>query len=244
MAWSKEDITNHVICCDVLDKIKTDTFDYISKDKNVTERDVQLFILDKFKEHDLKTTLRPIVAFNASAADMHYAPKKNSRKLEKNTLIMIDIWARFNKGRQPYSDITWMGYTGEVSREQSDVCNLVFAARDGCVDYLKKKLAIGVIPTGKELDAVTRKIIADKGYGKYFLHSTGHSIGFNSPHGIYGALRRTNDKPLFVNLGYTIEPGIYLKGKFGARSEIDFYITKDLKLVITTPVQKNLVKIR
>ena len=243
MVWSKEDINSHVSCCNVLDKIKDEAFKFISKG-NVSERDVQLFILDKFKEYGLKTTQRPIVAFNSSAADFHYAPKKDSRQLEENTLIMIDIWARFNKGRKPYSDITWMGYTGELSKEQLNVCNLVFAARDGCVTYLKRRLAAGVIPTGKELDVITRKIIFDKGYGKYFLHSTGHSIGFNSPHGIYGALRRTNDKPLFVNLGYTIEPGIYLKGKFGVRSEIDFYITSDKKLVITTPVQTGLIKIR
>ena len=243
MVWSKEDINNHISCCSVLDRIKTETFDFISKNKNTTERDVQLFILDKFKEHNLKTTSRPIVAFNSSGEDFHYSPKKNSRKLETNTLIMIDIWARFNKKRQPYSDITWMGYTGVLSKEQSLVCNLVFLARDGCVNYLKKQLAKGRIPKGKELDSVTRKIIADKGYGKYFLHSTGHSIGYSSPHGIYGALRRTNNKPLFVNLGYTIEPGIYLKGKFGVRSEIDFYITKDLKLVLTTPVQKEVVKL-
>jgi Xaa-Pro dipeptidase len=243
MVWSKEDIHNHVKSCEVLDKIMHEAFDFISKNKDVTERDVQLFILNKFKEHDLKTTLHPIVAFNSSSANMHYYPKKKSRQLEKNTLIMIDIWARFNGHRKPYSDITWMGYTGELSKEQLNVCNLVFSARDGCVDYLKKKLASGVIPFGKELDAVTRKIIVDNGYGKYFIHSTGHSIGYNSPHGIYGALRRTNAKRLHVNLGYTIEPGIYLKDKFGARSEIDFYITKDRKLVITTPVQRKLIHV-
>jgi Xaa-Pro aminopeptidase len=243
MAWSKGDIEAHVRCCNVLDKVKDEIFDYISKHHNATEYDVKEFILDKFKEYGLKTTLSPIVAFNSSAADMHYSPKKKSRKLEKNTLIMIDLWAKIGSLRTPFSDITWMAYTGKLSKEQLDVCTLVFTARDGCINYLKKQLASGKIPTGKELDAVTRKIIADKGYGKYFLHSTGHSIGFNSPHGIYGALRKTNNKSLLVNMGYTIEPGIYLKGKFGARSEIDFYITKDLKLVLTTPVQKELVKL-
>ena len=168
MVWSKEDIRNHVKCCNVLDKIKTEAFNFISRNHDVTEYDVQLFILDRYKYYGLKTNLRPIVAFNASAANMHYTPKKKSKRLEKNTLIMIDIWARFSFGRQPYSDITWMAYTGELSKEKKIVCNMVFSARDGCVNYLKKKLSSGVIPTGKELDAFTRKIISDKGYGKYF----------------------------------------------------------------------------
>jgi Xaa-Pro dipeptidase len=243
MVWSTEDISNHINCCNILDKIKDDAFGFISEKEGVTEYDVKVFILDKYKEYGLKTNLDPIVAFNQSAADMHYTPKKKSRRIEKNTLIMIDIWARFKNGRQPYSDITWMGYVGKLSNEQSKVCNLVFSARDGCVSYLKRRLAKGVIPTGKELDTYTRKIIFNNGYEKYFKHSTGHSIGFNSPHGIYGALRRTNNEPLKLNLGYTIEPGIYLKNKFGVRSEIDFYITSDKKLVITTPVQKRLIKV-
>lgn len=243
MAWSTKDIRNHVNCCNLLIKVKDEAFDYISINRDVTEHDVMNFILDKFKEYGLKTNLNPIVAFNSSAADMHYTPRKNCRKLENNTLIMIDIWAKLGNSRTPFSDITWMGYTGKLSKEQLDVCNLVFNARDGCVEYLKKQLASGKIPTGKELDVFTRKIIADKGYGKNFIHSTGHSIGYTSPHGIYGALRRTNGKKLLVNMGYTIEPGIYLKGKFGVRSEIDFYITPDKKLVITTKVQKDLVKV-
>jgi Xaa-Pro dipeptidase len=243
MIWSKNDIDSHLECCKLLNQIKDEAFSFISMNSRVTELDVQKFILNKFKEYNLKTTLKPIVAFNSSAADMHYMPKKDSRKLGKNTLVMIDIWAAPRDGRKPYSDITWMGYTGTLSKEMIDVCNIVFSARNACIDYLKKELASGRIPTGKELDTIPRKFIEKHGYGKNFIHSTGHSIGCNSPHGIYGALRRTNNEPLRLNLGYTIEPGIYLKDKFGARSEIDFYITKDKKLVITTPLQKRLIKL-
>jgi Xaa-Pro aminopeptidase len=242
MAWSSEDISTHVNCCNALNDIKDEAFSFISRNRDVTEYDVKLFILNKFKEHDLNTNSGPIVAFNSSASDMHYMPKKKSKKLEENTLIMIDLWARFSGGRQPYSDITWMAYTGKLSKEQLDVCNLVFNARDVCVRYLQRKLTSGVIPTGRELDIVTRRVIADKGYAKAFKHTTGHSIGYNSPHGIYAPLKKTNCNPLKVNMGYTIEPGIYLKS-FGARSEIDFYITSDKKLVITTKVQKELVKL-
>jgi Xaa-Pro dipeptidase len=227
----------------MLDRIKNGAFNFISKNPNATEYDVQRFILQEFKKNKLKTTFTPIVAFNASAANPHYFPKKKSRKLDKDTLILIDIWARFDGERKPYSDITWMGYKGNLSEEMLKVCNIVFLARDRCVAHLRKKLSEKKIPTGYELDAIARRIIEEHGYGKNFIHGTGHSIGYSSPHGQYGRIRKTNNKKLLLNMGYTIEPGIYLKGKFGVRSEIDFYIDSNYNLIITTPVQKKLIKV-
>jgi len=74
-----------------------------------------------------------------------------------------------------------------------------------------------------------------------FLHSLGHGLGMASPHWRGGNFRRTNSNQIFKNVGYTIEPGIYLKGKFGARSEMDFYIDKNMKVVLSGPIQKKLI---
>ncbi len=96
---------------------------------------------------------------------------------------------------------------------------------------------------GKEIDAVVRNYLHQHGHAERFLHGTGHSLGFVSPHGRRVRINRRGKKPIPINIGYTIEPGIYFKGKFGMRSEINFYIDNNFKIIITTKVQKNIIKI-
>ena len=88
---------------------------------------------------------------------------------------------------------------------------------------------------GYEVDAVCRKVIDDAGYGKYFIHRTGHSITTDL-HGSGAHIDNfeTKDERLLLpSTSFSIEPGIYLPGKFGVRSEIDVFITKDAKVMFT-----------
>lgn len=245
MSWNKEQIKYHIRASKLLYEIIIGAFDYIRKNKeNVSERDVQNFI-HNIRKHGLKRDgHKMIVAFNESAATPHYFVKGKGKKLRKNSLILIDIWARLDKRKAPYADITWIGYYGnKVPRDIRKVFYIVIKARDNCLKYIGKGLRKKRMPVGKECDKIARDLIANYGYGKNFIHSTGHSIGYTSPHGILGGLRKSNKKKLLRNLGYTIEPGIYLKNKFGIRSEIDFYINKNMKLIVTTPVQSKIVRV-
>lgn len=244
--WSQEKIKNHLIACDLLDKIKDSAFDFIKNHPNTTEYDVQQFILEEFRKNNL-SVIRPhtdvIVAFNESAASPHYFPKKDSKKLTPNTLILIDIWARLKERNSPFSDITWMAYYGkEIPDEIKQVWNIVKNARDFSIKFIQDEIKNGNYPTGKEIDDIARKIISDAGYKENILHTTGHSIGLHSPHGKQLGLSQKNPNPIIKNLGYTDEPGIYLKNKFGIRSEIDFYINNN-ELIITAPIQKELIHI-
>jgi Xaa-Pro aminopeptidase len=104
------------------------------------------------------------------------------------------------------------------------------------------------MPTGFEVDKVARDYIKEKGFDDNFLHGLGHPLGFTNPHGAGVRLspkkvRANRCSPLQKMVGYTIEPGIYLKNKFGLRSEIDFYIDEKNKVVITTKIQKKIFKI-
>ena len=245
MMWDQSKFKKHLRACELLDKIKNEAFDFIRVNENVSEYSVQQFILKRFKELGLKMDRDPpIVAFNESAATPHYFPKRKSKKLKNNSLVLIDIWARLNKKEAPFSDITWMGYCGKkMSKDVLKIYDLVIKSRDESVKFLRSQLRKGMIPTGREVDDVVRSVIVKAGYGKNFMHGTGHSLGTTSPHGGYGHLRFRNKKRLSKNLGYTIVPGIYLKGKFGVRSEINFFIDKNMKLVITTPVQKKMIRI-
>jgi Xaa-Pro dipeptidase len=222
------------------------TFKHISLSKNISEYEVSQFILRKFKENNLKSDRDPpIVAFGKNTAYVHYFPAKKSSTLKNNSLILIDIWGRRvgSLPGVPFADITWMGAKGKPVSEAIKIFNIVLKARDSCIRYIKNQLKKRIIPTGAKIDRVACKVIIDGGYGANIKHSTGHCIGFTSPHGIYGRIKHSNNKRLHINLGYTIEPGIYLKNRFGARSEIDFYITQNWKLIITTPIQKKIIEI-
>lgn len=99
------------------------------------------------------------------------------------------------------------------------------------------------IPTGKEIDKQVRDYLHKHKLADKFLHGTGHSLGFTYAHGNKTRISPRGKQRLPINVGYTIEPGVYLKNKFGVRSEIDFYIDNNYNLVITSAVQKKIIKI-
>ncbi len=246
MPWTNQELQSHLRAAKLLDKIKNQTFGFIRKNPGTTEQKVRKYIRKLFKENQLRLAKdSPIVAFGKNTSEVHHFSTSNSQRLTPNTPILIDLWTRQNKKSSPFADITWMGFHGhKIPSEFQKIFQVVINASDACLKHLKTQLLKGKIPTGAELDKVTRGIIKKSGYDKNFTHSTGHSLGFSSPHGKEKGINYKNDEPLEKNLGYTIEPGIYLKNKYGARSEIDFYINSQGKIVITTGIQKELVIIK
>jgi Xaa-Pro aminopeptidase len=123
------------------------------------------------------------------------------------------------------------------------VFDVVTGGRDAAADFLSQRLASGQNAQGREADDVARRYIADAGYGEYFVHRLGHSLG-KQVHagGVNLDSIETHDTRTFLpGLGFTIEPGVYLP-TFGVRSEIDLYVGAG-GLEITTPVQRNVVLI-
>lgn len=244
--WTKQQIEYHKKAARLLVKIKDLAFGHIRKNKNVTEYEVQQFVLEKFHEYKLETDKDPsIISFRQNTASVHYYASAKSKKLQPESLVMVDIWAKLNKKRAPFADITWMGYFGKnMPKDTQEVFDAVIGARDRAIRHLKTNLKKGIIPTGKEMDDVVRSCIADAGYGKYFLHGTGHSLGLIKDHGPGTNLNQKGRRKLSKLIGYTIEPGIYIKNKFGIRSEIDFYISSNNKMIITTDLQKEIILLR
>ncbi len=247
MPWTNQQLQSHLRAAKILDQIKNQSFEFIRKNLETTEYVVHQFIREKFKENKLWLPKNsPIVAFGKNTSHIHYffKPKPITSNLKPEIPILIDLWSRASKKQSPFADITWMGFYGkEIPREFQKIFDIVVKSRDTCLNYLKSELKKRKIPTGAKLDAVVRAVITKAGYAKNFPHSTGHSLGFVSPHGKEAGLNSKNREPLEKNLGYTIEPGIYLKNKFGIRSEINFYIDNNLKLINTTEIQKKIVKI-
>ena len=138
------------------------------------------------------------------------------------------------------ADITWTAYVGtKVPKKNQEVFDIVIGARDAAVDLMKEAHSEGTYLEGREYDNVARKYIQERGYGNYFSHRLGHSLG-REVHSNAVNLDgwETDDTRTFMpGLAVTIEPGIYLPEEFGVRSEIDvFYFENGPK--VTTEIQR------
>jgi Xaa-Pro dipeptidase len=239
--WSQEQYEENIPVAEALNDIVYKTFGYIKKhlldNKLLTEYQVQQFIMKEFAERDYFTDHPPIVGVNANSANPHYSPTEdNTSKIHIGDFVLIDLWAKLNKEDGVWSDITWTGFIGDIVPEKyTEIFNIVAEARDAAFDFIQSRLDEGNEIRGYEADAVTRKVIADAGYGEYFIHRTGHSIT-TALHGTGAHLDNfeTKDERLILpSTSFSIEPGIYLPGDFGVRSEIDVYVTPDKKLIAT-----------
>jgi Xaa-Pro aminopeptidase len=137
-----------------------------------------------------------------------------------------------------------MGYAGKnVPAPVQKVFQTVVEARDRGVDFLRQQGAAGNTVPGYRVDEVVRQHITTAGYGAYFFHRTGHSLG-TSVHGNgvnMDSYETRDSRHIIPGLAFTIEPGIYLPD-FGVRSEINIYYGANGP-EIHTPMQTELVKL-
>ena len=247
MAWTARTIRLHKEAAARLDAIMRDAFAYLGVHPRASEGETKDFILAEMKRHGIVMDApfrTPIVGFDASAAEPHYFPVPGRRRLAPGTLVLIDIWGRLRGARMPYADITWMRWHGgakKIPKNIQNVFDLVLRARDACLASVRAGARKGALPVGRDADELVRATIRRAGHGAHILHSTGHVLGFASPHGRGRNLNPKNRHRLLANFGYTIEPGVYLKGKFGVRSEMNFYVDAAGHVVVTTKLQRRLV---
>ncbi len=246
MNWSSRHLENHVKASRLLHLIIKNTFSYLQKrGEGVSEYEVQQYIVDQIRKKRLRMDKdAPIVAFNESSAVPHYFPLQKSKKLVHNSLVLLDLWARLDEYHAPFADITWVGFYGRrVPKRITQVFTVVREARDVAIEAVRTSLQKGIVPSGAHIDEVSIRKITQEGFAHAILHRTGHSIGFHSPHGKKSHLNAENQDPIEKNMGYTIEPGIYIPDEFGIRSEVDFYVDARNKMVVTTPVQRSIILI-
>lgn len=250
--WDDEQAKDNAETAKHLREIVDATFGYIKErmrgKATTTEYDVQQFMLAEFKRRGLVTEEAPNCSVNANSANPHYEPTKelNSR-LNMGDFVLIDLWAKKDKARSVYADITWTGYIGEtVPAEYTKIFEIVKGGRDAALKFVEWSYGSGTEIFGYQVDDAARQFITEHGYGEFFVHRTGHSIG-EEIHG-NGAnmdnLETRDERKVIPRTSFSIEPGIYLPGKFGIRSEIDVYITSDRRVVVTgQPIQDAVIPI-
>ena len=249
--WTDEQLESHRYAVVALRRIVDEAFAHvasaIAKGRELTEYGLQRFILSRIHEAGMTTSSAPIAAVDAHSADPHYGPAESgSAPITRETLLLIDLWAKRTAPGSVYGDITWTGYTGaQVPAKQSMIFDQVRRGRDAALAFVRKRVASGQFPFGWEVDDVCRTVIQDAGFGDFFLHRTGHSIG-EEVHG-NGAnidnLETQDGRRLMPRTCFSIEPGIYLPGEFGIRSELDVYVSDREVLVYGGPLQTEVIPI-
>jgi len=213
--------------------------------RRVTESEVQALISKRFEEAGLFTDHPCIVAVNDHASDPHFetGPGADDREVKKGDLVLIDFWAKVaNDPRAVYYDATWMAYCGQdVPAKMREVWETVKGGRDAAIEFVQRSVKAGTTIQGAQVDDVARDYIEERGYGKYFLHRTGHSIGY-LVHGNgvnIDNLETRDSRTLIPGVCFSIEPGVYLP-EFGVRSEIDMYVGEGTAEV-TGDIQRELL---
>jgi Xaa-Pro aminopeptidase len=210
--------------------------DRVRQHGSVRETEVQGRILDHFRQHGVICDHPPICAVGPHSGDPHYEPgAKEDGVIRKGDFVLIDLWAKLDKPGAVYSDLTWTAFVGkEVPARYEEIFQIVAHARDAAIDKVKTAFAKDVPLKGWEVDQAARDVIERAGYGSYYCHRTGHSIG-QEVHG-NGAnmdnLETREERRVLPRTCFSIEPGIYLP-EFGVRSEVDVFIDGQSRVHVT-----------
>jgi len=209
----------------------------VRKGQPLTELDVQRRILEHFRAYDLTTYSPPNCSVNANSADPHYEPGASGNSpINAGDFVLLDIWGKLDKPRSVYSDLTWTGFVGDaVPGKYTRVFDIVAASRDAAIQKVRDAYAAKKPLAGWEVDDASRQVIVDAGYGEQYCHRTGHNIG-QEVHG-NGAnmdnLETREERRVLPRTCFSVEPGIYLPGDFGVRSEVDVFVDADGNVHVT-----------
>jgi Xaa-Pro aminopeptidase len=213
---------------------------------SVRETEVQQHILDHFHRNGLTTDHPPIVGVGPHSGDPHYEPKAGSdAEIRQGDFVLVDLWAKLARPRAVYSDLTRVAVVGSApSARHVEVFNIVAAARDAAIQRVRSAFKSGEQLEGWQVDRAARDAIEKAGYGDYFIHRTGHSIG-EEDHG-NGAnmddLETHETRRVLPRTCFSVEPGIYLPD-FGVRSEVNVFIDKAGGVHVTGGEQWEIVRI-
>jgi len=245
--WSAEALESHLEAGRRVDRVRAQAFEMIREitrsGGKVQEFAVAQFVRDGFAKAGLFAEDGPIVGVNANAANPHYEPSAEiTSEIHSGDLVLLDMWAKLNQPGAVYYDITWTGFCGDHPTDKMrEVYAVVSGARDAAIHKVQGAIAAGQELRGFEVDDAARGFIAGHGFGEFFVHRTGHSIG-EDVHG-NGAnmdnLETHDERRVVPWTCFSIEPGVYLKD-FGIRSEVNMFIGEgDAR--VTGEIQRDLV---
>jgi Xaa-Pro aminopeptidase len=245
--WTPEARDMHFEAGRRVDRIRNQAFamirERLANGISLTEFEVKSFFKEGFTREGLVTDHGPIVGVNANASNPHYEPLEDtSSTIQRGDWLLIDHWAKLDQPGAVYYDVTWTAFCGDnPSEQQRTVFETVRDARDAGIARVQAAIAAQEPLCGYQVDDATRAVIQKAGFGEYFTHRTGHSIGVEV-HG-NGAnmdnFENHDERRVSPFTCFSIEPGIYLPD-FGVRNEINMYVG-ETDAVVTGEIQREIV---
>ena len=238
-AWTPQHLASHRRSAEAIATIAREAMAFAGEraaaGTPVAEHELQGRIMEAFGREGLITNGAPIVAAGANAADPHYEPSiDRPRPIQRGEILLIDLWAR--EPGNVFADQTWMASLGEPSARAVEVWESIRDARDAAITLLHDRIGRGAAVRGGEVDDIARGVIRERGYADFFTHRTGHSIDPRELHGSgphIDNFETREERALTTGVAFSIEPGIYVKGDIGMRTEINAYI--GVGEVVVTP---------
>ena len=248
--WTSEQVAMHREAGAGIDELIAAAFarigEHVRAGKSLTEYEQQQWLLGEFSKRGLVPDGGPDIAINEHSSDPHFEPSPDiDREFRQGDWVLHDVWAKVDKPGGVFYDVCWVAYIGaEPPAEHQKVFDVVREARDTTIAFVLDAFAKGREIRGFEVDDVARNIITKHGYGEYFFHRTGHSIGeeIHSTGANMDNLETHDDRVVLPGLCFSIEPGIYLPD-FGIRLEVNV-ITSEGKAEVSGPIQDSIILIQ
>ena len=213
---------------------------------SVGELEIQQTIMSHFAEHGMTTYHPPIVGVGPHSGDPHYMPtEESSAEISEGDFVLIDLWAKMDQTNAVYSDLKTVGFVGEsVPDVYEELFQITVNARDAAIGLVRSAFSEGRVLQGWEVDQAARDVIEATGYGPYFVHRTGHSIGQEThANGTnMDNLETREERRVLSRTCFSIEPGIYL-AEFGVRTEVNVYVDENGQVHVTGGLQNRVLPI-
>jgi Xaa-Pro dipeptidase len=227
--WSAGEVADHRFAAEILADVARTTLTQVVREAGgkLTESALQARVVAAVEARGLVFNEPPIVGFGPNSAKPHYEPHPGSDAvLQSGDLVLLDLWA--GRSRETvFADQTWIGFAGgRVPARVGEVWQTVRQARDAAIEAIRRAAADRRVIAGYEADRAARAVVEAAGFGDAFVHRTGHSIDRDlhgsGPH--LDDYETHDDRALVPGVGFSIEPGIYLPGAFGIRSEVNVFM--------------------
>ncbi len=245
--WTAEDLASHRRSAATIAAIARDAIALAGAQARTAtpmgEHQLAVWIRERFDRAGLVTESGPSVSWGPNAARTHYEPTElESAPIVTGALLLVDLWAKEPGGM--YADQTWMGALGAPAERDAGLWTVVRDARDAALELIRSRVRAGAPVRGAEADAAAKRLIAAAGYLEYTQSRTGHSIDRYGLHGFGPPIDDTetyDDRLLIPGVGFSVEPGIYIPGQTGVRSEVNVVVGADDIVITAEKYQEELL---
>ena len=246
--WTAEHMASHVRAAEAIAQIARDAMALAGErargPEPVAEHELMGWIKDRFARAGLVTDHGPNVSAGDNAANPHYEPSPDApRVIRPGDILLIDLWA-YEQNGGVWADQTWMASLGKPSERAQQIWEAVRDARDAAITHVVDNIKAGKPVRGADADDAARRVIESRGFGEYFTHRTGHSIDSRELHGSgphLDNLETREERLLLPGVAFSIEPGIYIPGEIGMRSEVNVFIKPGEAVVTPREIQRELM---